>query len=70
MELTVTNRSQAYPKGTMVSEFGKRIEKGNVRVMILCAVLKVRTTQHDRRMGLKRISEFRVENPVEFRFRL
>ena len=28
MELTVTNRSQAYPKGTMVSEFGKRIEKG------------------------------------------
>ena len=22
MELTVTNRSQAYPKGTMVSEFG------------------------------------------------
>ena len=41
MELTVTNRSQAYPKGTMVSEFGKRIEKGNVRVTILCAVFKI-----------------------------
>ena len=42
MELTVTNRSQAYPKDTMVSEFGKRIEKVNVRVTILCAVFKVR----------------------------
>ena len=44
--------------------------KENVRIKILCAVLKVRITQHDRRMALKLISEFRVENPVEFRFRL
>ena len=65
MELTVTNRSQAYPKGTMVSEFGKRIEKGNVRVTILCAVLKVRITQHGMKSRRKRYGSGGIKNPVE-----